>query len=148
VRLYGLLLLATATFLLSGCLYYPETYHFIEPDQIDQPFSQMWAVTDPGFISFSIGDSKRDLRKLRVLHYAFESDAHPIPITHVTYNQIHSRNFAIVRFYYKAGSYVTGAPFKISLSFEVGGEHLQARGTFSTHSHTKIEYLPEVLDHG
>jgi hypothetical protein len=122
----------------------------LEPDRIQQPFTNFWFVDDRGKISASIGDAHRDLSHLRVVSAAFQdASGRDIPIGRITYDpgRIY-KSFTIVTFYYKAGVHAPGAPFSASIVFEVQGQTLLVTGRFSLHSHTKIEYLPEVLDHG
>jgi hypothetical protein len=106
-------------------------------------------VSDPGNISMSIHDSKRNLSKLKVIEATFKNESgREIPITKISYEEHYGKDFAIVKFYYENGSYTDGKPFTTTLKLSVESESLLISGKFSTHSHTKIEYLPEVLDHG
>jgi len=135
--------------LFSGCIYYPCTYHTLEADRIQQPFTELWLVADPGTFSVSIHDSKRDLSELQVLRASFRNQSgQKIPITKVVYDEHYGENFAIVIFCYKNGAYLEGTPFTVALNLSVEGEHLSVSGSYSMHTHTKMEYLPDVLGHG
>jgi hypothetical protein len=135
--------------LFSGCIYYPCTYLTLDADRIQQPFTDLWLVADPGTFSVSIRDSKRDLSELQVLRASFQNQSgQKIPITKVVYDEHYGKNFAIVIFCYKNGAYLEGTPFTVALDLSVDGEPLSVRGSYSMHAHTKMVYLPEVLDHG
>jgi len=135
--------------LFSGCIYYPCTYRTLEADRIQQPFTGLWLVTDPGYFSVSIRDSKRNLSSLQVLHASFRNQSgQKIPITKVVYDEHYGKKFAIVIFGYKPGTYLEGTPFTVALDLILEGESLSVSGRYSMHTHTKMVYLPEVLDHG